>query len=66
MKLLPNGVAPKERMAQKVRHQEQAGNQRHRGVHRYVYRLGRNRREREGMRLGLPAIGAFPKTPDGR
>ncbi|MFB8290197.1 Mom family adenine methylcarbamoylation protein [Kitasatospora purpeofusca] len=43
-----------------------ARNQRHRGVHRYVYRLGRNRRERENIRLGLPTSGTFPKTPDGR
>lgn len=37
---------------------------RHRGVHRYVFRLGRNRRERERIRLGLPAIPVFPKLPD--
>ncbi|WP_242586309.1 hypothetical protein [Streptomyces sp. MST-110588] len=89
-----------ERMAQKVRRQEQgheyaeklllrlgapvpragvdpkvwlrealvavgARNQRHNGVHRFVYRLGRNRRERESIRLGLPTLSAYPKTPDG-
>ncbi|MCQ1581211.1 hypothetical protein NNW97_30600 [Streptomyces parvus] len=43
-----------------------ARNQRHRGVHRYVFRLGRNRRDRESIRLGLPAIAPFPKTPDAR
>lgn len=99
VKLLPNGVVLNERMAQKVRRQEQgheyaerlliglgapplragvdpkvwlrealvavgARNQRHRGVHRFVYRLGRNRRERESIRLGLPTVGAFPKVPD--
>ncbi|MFJ2510150.1 hypothetical protein ACIPEL_04425 [Streptomyces griseoviridis] len=42
-----------------------ARDQRHRGVHRYVYRLGRNRGERESIRLGLPTIDAPPKTPDG-
>ncbi|GGU37649.1 hypothetical protein GCM10010289_68210 [Streptomyces violascens] len=100
-KLLPNGVVLNERMAQKVRRQEQgheyaermllglgaapmragadpkvwlrealeavgARNLRHRGVHRYVYRLGRNRRERESIRLGLSAGTAYPKVPDGR
>lgn len=99
VKLLPNGVVLNERMAQKVRRQEQgheyaerllvgmgapalrtgadpkiwlrealvavgARSQRHRGVHRYVYRLGRNRREWESIRLGLPTVGAFPKKPD--
>jgi hypothetical protein len=37
---------------------------RHRGNHRYVFRLGRNRRERERIRLGLPAIPFYPKLPD--
>ncbi|MEU5242232.1 hypothetical protein ACH4UR_37210 [Streptomyces lydicus] len=99
VKLLPNGVVLNERMAQKVRRQEQgheyaekllvrlgapvlragadpkvwlrealvtvgARNLRHRGVHRFVYRLGRNRRERERIRLGLPTVSAYPKTPD--
>lgn len=49
---------------------------RHRGVHRYVFRLGKNRREREAIRIGkqflipddagdlvLPAI-AYPKRRD--
>lgn len=100
VKLLPNGVVLNERMAQKVRRQEQgheyaerllirlgapalrvgadpkvwlrealvavgARNQRHRGVHRYVYRLGRSRRERERIRLGLPTFDSYPKRPDG-
>ncbi|MEU7198127.1 hypothetical protein AB0B04_32170 [Streptomyces xinghaiensis] len=100
VKLLPNGTVLNERVAQKVRRQEQgheyaerllvqlgapvfpagadakvwlrealeavgARNVRHRGAHRYVYRLGRNRREREGIRLGLPAVGVYPKIPDG-
>ncbi|MEU8544531.1 hypothetical protein AB0C52_31820 [Streptomyces sp. NPDC048717] len=99
VKLLPNGMVLNERMAQKVRRQEQgheyaekvllrlgapalragmdpkvwlrealetvgARNLRHHGVHRFVYRLGRNRRERESIRLGLPTVSAYPKTPD--
>ncbi|MGW0868996.1 hypothetical protein ACWD3Z_00760 [Streptomyces sp. NPDC002740] len=99
VKLLPNGVVLNERMAQKVRRQEQgheyaerlliglgappfragvdpkvwlrealvavgARNQRHHGVHRFVYRLGRNRRERESIRLGLPTVSPYPKQPD--
>ncbi|WP_455569680.1 Mom family adenine methylcarbamoylation protein [Streptomyces roseolus] len=99
VKLLPNGIVLNERMAQKVRRQEQgheyaerlliglgapvlragadpkawlrdalvavgARNQRHRGVHRYVYRLGKNRRERESIRLGLPTSSPYPKVPD--
>ncbi|MEV4868557.1 hypothetical protein [Streptomyces syringium] len=101
VKLLPNGVVLNERMAQKVRRQEQgheyaermliglgapvpragvdpkvwlrealvavgARNLRHRGVHRYGYRLGRDRREREQIRLGLPVGGTYPKVPDAR
>jgi hypothetical protein len=100
VKLLPNGMVLNERMAQKVRRQEQgheyaeqllirhgapalragvdpkvwlrealvavgARNLRHRGVHRYVYRLGRSRRDRESIRLGLPVGGAYPKVSDG-
>lgn len=37
---------------------------RHRGVHRYVFRLGQNRRERERVRLGHPAGVPYPKLPD--
>ncbi|WP_432156218.1 hypothetical protein [Streptomyces sp. bgisy153] len=37
---------------------------RHRGAHRYVFRLGRNRREREAIRLGHPPLTPYPKTPD--
>ncbi|MFE3609344.1 Mom family adenine methylcarbamoylation protein [Streptomyces goshikiensis] len=36
---------------------------RHRGAHRYVFRLGRNRKEREGIRLGWVGLPA-PKVPD--
>ena len=42
---------------------------RHRGAHRYVFRLGRNRREREQVALGLPDRRPYPKrideTPEG-
>ncbi|MEV7775380.1 hypothetical protein [Kitasatospora sp. NPDC086791] len=37
---------------------------RHRGAHRYVFRLGATRREREAVRLGVPALPAYPKRPD--
>lgn len=37
---------------------------RHRGVHRYVFRLGRNHRERDRVRLGHPAVLPYPKHPD--
>jgi hypothetical protein len=37
---------------------------RHRGNHRYVFRLGRNRRERERITLGLPAGLPYPKLAD--
>ncbi|MFF9786305.1 Mom family adenine methylcarbamoylation protein [Streptomyces nigrescens] len=37
---------------------------RHRGAHRYVFRLGKDRRARESIRLGMPALGVFPKRPD--
>ncbi|WP_033355045.1 hypothetical protein [Kitasatospora aureofaciens] len=37
---------------------------RHRGAHRYVFRLGRNRRERERIRLGLPILWPYPKSRD--
>ncbi|MCX5097644.1 hypothetical protein OOK36_55410 [Streptomyces sp. NBC_00365] len=32
--------------------------------HRYVFRLGRTRREREDIKLGLPARYPYPKRPD--
>ncbi|MEH0572763.1 MULTISPECIES: hypothetical protein [Streptomyces] len=41
-----------------------ARNVRHRGAHRYVWRLGRSRREREQIKLGLPAQRPYPKQPD--
>lgn len=41
-----------------------ARNVRHRGVHRYVFRLGRTRREREEIELGLPVLRPYPKRPD--
>ncbi len=41
-----------------------ARNLRHRGAHRYVFRLGRNRREREQIKLGLPAQQPYPKQAD--
>ncbi|WP_190194224.1 hypothetical protein [Streptomyces minutiscleroticus] len=41
-----------------------ARNLRHRGMHRFIYRLGRNRREREQIRLGLPSVQSYPKRPD--
>ncbi|MFJ8158488.1 hypothetical protein [Streptomyces sp. NPDC094468] len=41
-----------------------ARNVRHRGPHRFVIRLGRNRREREQIRLGLPAQQPYPKAVD--
>lgn len=41
-----------------------ARNVRHRGAHRYVWRLGRSRREREQIKLGLPAQRLYPKQPD--
>ncbi|MER5698865.1 hypothetical protein ACWDBO_45090 [Streptomyces mirabilis] len=41
-----------------------ARNVRHRGAHRYVFRLGRTRREREEIKLGLPARHPYPKCPD--
>lgn len=42
-----------------------AQNVRHRGPHRYVFRLGANRRQREAVRLGLPSVVPYPKQPDG-
>jgi hypothetical protein len=36
---------------------------RHPGAHRYVFRLGRNARERHRIPLGLPS-GRYPKQPD--
>ncbi|MET7889497.1 hypothetical protein ABZT11_43145, partial [Streptomyces avermitilis] len=36
---------------------------RHRGAHRWVFRLGRTRREREEIRLGLLAQQPYPKRP---
>ncbi|MGX1915686.1 FAD-dependent monooxygenase [Streptomyces phaeochromogenes] len=41
-----------------------ARNVRHRGAHRFVYRLGRNRREREQIKLGFPARQPYPKEAD--
>ncbi|MGI5414167.1 hypothetical protein ACQEV9_46210 [Streptomyces chartreusis] len=41
-----------------------ARNIRHRGAHRFLYRLGRTRREREEIELGLPALRPYPKCPD--
>ncbi|MEU0949847.1 hypothetical protein ABZ379_45405 [Streptomyces canus] len=41
-----------------------ARNVRHRGAHRYVWRLGRTRREREQIKLGLPALRPYPKMTD--
>jgi hypothetical protein len=41
-----------------------ARNIRHRGAHRFVFRLGRTRREREEIELGLPARQPYPKQPD--
>ncbi|WP_263495216.1 hypothetical protein [Streptomyces sp. PSKA30] len=32
--------------------------------HRYVFRLGRTRREREEIKLGLPVLRPHPKHPD--
>lgn len=37
---------------------------RHQGNHRYVFRLGRNRRDRERITLGLPASLPYPKLAD--
>ncbi|MFI1765309.1 hypothetical protein ACH41H_25065 [Streptomyces sp. NPDC020800] len=37
---------------------------RHRGPHRYVFRLPSTRREREAIRLGDPPLAAYPKHPD--
>lgn len=37
---------------------------RHRGAHRYVFRLGRSRRERERVTLGQAVAGPYPKTID--
>ncbi|MFF2936321.1 hypothetical protein [Streptomyces mirabilis] len=41
-----------------------ARNIRHRGAHRFVFRLGRTRREREEIELGIPASRPYPKQPD--
>ncbi|WP_369383285.1 hypothetical protein [Streptomyces sp. cg36] len=37
---------------------------RHRGAHRFVYRLGRTRRERKEIELGLPVRWPYPKRRD--
>jgi hypothetical protein len=37
---------------------------RHRGAHRYVFRLGRNARKRSRISLGLPTNSAYPKQID--
>ena len=41
-----------------------ARNVRHRGAHRYVFRLGKNQRERDRIALGYPEIKPYPKRPD--
>ncbi|MFF4542263.1 hypothetical protein [Streptomyces aureus] len=41
-----------------------ARNIRHRGAHRWLFRLGRSPREREEIRLGLPAQQPRPRQPD--
>ncbi|MEV6048697.1 hypothetical protein [Streptomyces xanthochromogenes] len=41
-----------------------ARNVRHRGAHRYVFRLGRTRREREEIRVEVPVLRSYPKQPD--
>ncbi|WP_199839322.1 hypothetical protein [Streptomyces sp. NRRL F-5122] len=41
-----------------------ARNIRHRGAHRFVFRLGRTRKEREEIKLGLTALRPYPKQPD--
>jgi len=37
---------------------------RHRGNHRYVFALGRNRRERDQVRIAAPPGTRYPKDPD--
>ncbi|WP_234443827.1 hypothetical protein [Streptomyces sp. NRRL B-24484] len=37
---------------------------RHRGAHRYVFRLPTRRRDREAIRLGVQRVKAYPKCPD--
>jgi hypothetical protein len=32
--------------------------------HRYVFRLGKNQRERERITLGYPDLKPYPKSPD--
>jgi hypothetical protein len=41
-----------------------ARRQRHPGTHRYVWRLGRNQREREQIKLGVPTQRPYPKQAD--
>ncbi|MFC8021633.1 Mom family adenine methylcarbamoylation protein [[Kitasatospora] papulosa] len=41
-----------------------ARNLRHRGAHRYVFRLGKNQRERDRITLGYPDLKPYPKGPD--
>jgi len=41
-----------------------ARNVRHRGAHRYVFRLGRTRREREDIKVEVPILRPYPKQPD--
>lgn len=41
-----------------------ARNLRHHGAHRYVFRLGKNRRERDRITLGYPEMKPYPKRPD--
>ncbi|MFD3920180.1 hypothetical protein [Streptomyces sp. NPDC058595] len=42
-----------------------ARNVRHPGAHRYLFRLGKNRRERERIKLGLPEQRPYPKRAGG-
>lgn len=39
-------------------------NARHRGPHRFVYRLGLTRRERDEIKIGIPVLGSYPKQRD--
>ena len=41
-----------------------AASLRHRGNHRYLFRLGNNRRDRERVTVGLPVIPTYPKFID--
>ncbi|MFD3657637.1 hypothetical protein [Streptomyces sp. NPDC058620] len=37
---------------------------RHRGAHRYIFRLGKNQRERDRVTLGYPDLKPYPKGAD--